>query len=95
MAQSNVSAIENGRRMPTAETLHRLLTACGYELLAVAGTRVLGFPVPDDGGTSPSASQGDVVDRAPTITADTPMATRVQAIDAVLELAESVARNRR
>ena len=37
VAQANISAIENGRRQPSAETLHRLFAACGYDLVAVAG----------------------------------------------------------
>ena len=35
--QSNISAIEQDRRQPSAATLHRLVHACGFELLASAG----------------------------------------------------------
>lgn len=38
---SNVSAIENDRRMPTADTLNRLLVSCGFELAAKAGERTI------------------------------------------------------
>jgi len=47
--QANISAIENGRRTPSADTLNRLLVACGYELAAVAGSRVIGCPLPKAG----------------------------------------------
>ena len=36
VAQSNISAIENGRRIPSADTLNRLLVACGFELAATS-----------------------------------------------------------
>lgn len=32
VARTSISAIENDRRAPSAETLHRLLATCGYEL---------------------------------------------------------------
>lgn len=59
--QPNISAIENGRRMPTAETLQRLLAACGYELLAAAGNRVVAIPPPGDD----MFEADDVSDEAP------------------------------
>ncbi len=89
--QSNISAIENDRRVPTVETLHRLLASCGYELMAVAGKRVIDFPPFD---TGPEDLLGGP-DEAPAITPDTPMAVRVQAINAALDLSEAVVRSRR
>ena len=44
--QANVSAIENERRVPLADTLNRLLVACGFELAAVAGKRVIYCDLP-------------------------------------------------
>jgi len=90
--QANISAIENDRRAPTVETLHRLLTACGYELTATAGRRVLVLPLP---GVDADGSGEQAPDEAPTITPDTPMAVRVRAINGVLDLAESIVRSRR
>ena len=90
--QANISALENDRRAPTVETLHRLLAACGYELLAVAGARVLPFP---PAGIDPESILGDAPDEAPTITSDTPMAVRVRAINDVLDLADTIVRSRR
>lgn len=46
--QSNISAIENGRRQPSAATLHQLLLACGFEVLAAAGELVVPFPASED-----------------------------------------------
>ncbi len=89
--QANISAIENDRRAPSAETLHRLLTACGYELLGVAGNRVLAFPHPAVG---PECSTDQPPDEAPTITPGTPLTDRVRAINAVLDLAETIVRSR-
>ena len=89
--QSNISAIENGRRVPTVDTLHRLLAACGYEVVATSGRRVLAFPTLD---TEPDDLPEAPPDEAPTITPATPMAVRVRAINAVLDLAETIVRSR-
>lgn len=48
VAQANISAIENGRRMPSAATLNRMVVSCGYELVAIAGSRIIACPVPPD-----------------------------------------------
>ncbi len=45
--QSNISAIERGRRHPSADTLHRLLFACGFELIATGGARTFHLALPD------------------------------------------------
>lgn len=50
IAQANISAIENDRRHPSTETLHRLLLSCGFELVAVAGARTIPLPPPLDDG---------------------------------------------
>ncbi len=82
--QPNISAIENGRRVPEAETFHRLLLGCGFELVAVAGHRVLPVAPPDD---------DEVVDQAPA-PADLPMETRVRTLNAALDAAEAIVRSR-
>lgn len=48
IAQSNISAYENNRREPAASTLHHLLIACGYELVARAGDQLVRFPFPEN-----------------------------------------------
>jgi transcriptional regulator with XRE-family HTH domain len=84
--QANISAIERGRRTPSAITARRLLAACGYELLAVAGPRVI------DLGVTANDAPGDApVDR---LAADTDTRTRARMLVAVLEVAESIVRAR-
>jgi transcriptional regulator with XRE-family HTH domain/tetratricopeptide (TPR) repeat protein len=91
ISQPNISAIENGRRSPSADTLNRLLVACGYELAAVAGERIIHCPLPHAGwfpdDDLPSRLDGDPPDEEPSITPATPMADRVRAVNAVLEAA--------
>lgn len=92
VSQPNISAIENGRRSPSADTLNRLLVACGYELAAVAGERVIHCPLPQAGwfpdDDLPPRLPDDPPDEEPSVTARTPMAERVRVIAAVLEAAE-------
>lgn len=96
ISQPNVSAYERDRRIPTADTLNKLLVACGYQLAAADGTRVVYCPLPTAGWFPdedlPSADPGDPDDESPTVTADTPMADRVRAISAALELADATRR---
>jgi transcriptional regulator with XRE-family HTH domain len=82
--QSNISAIENGRRAPTAETLHRLLLGCGFSLSAAAGSRTFALPAPDDIELAEGPSEPD----------DLPMATRVRVLTAALDAAEAIVRSR-
>ncbi len=92
ISQPNLSAYERDRRVPTADTLNRIVVACGYELAAAAGGRTIFCPLPvayrfpDD--DLPPADPGDPGDEPPTVTAETPIGERVRAIMAVLELAE-------
>lgn len=76
--QPNISAIENGRRIPTAETLAALLESCGYELGAVG---------PDGAITAPPMVEPAAP--PPALTAD----ERRRAMIAVLEVAEATIRS--
>lgn len=88
VAQPNISAIEHGRRVPTAETLQRLIEGCGFNLLVRAGAHEFVVPSPDD-------IPGAVPPEPPTITPDTPMALRIRALNAALDASEAIVRARR
>lgn len=88
MAASNVSAIEHDRRVPTVETLQRLLGASGFHLVATAGDTVIPLPHPDD---PPDRAEAP----APTVTSDTPIEERVRVLLAVLRASETIVRSRR
>lgn len=99
--QANISAIENGRRQPSAETLHRLLAACGYDLVAVAGDRRLALvPPPAPGEPEIVADLLAERDRTgpfeapPLIGPDTPVELRARLLVAVLDAAEATVRGR-
>lgn len=79
--QPNISAIENGRRMPTTETAQVLVEALGFELAAVAGDLTV-FVTP--GGAAVPASPPD------TLSED----DRRKAVVAALEVAETIVRSR-
>lgn len=88
VAQANISAIENDRRLPSAATLHRLLHACGYALEARAGDRSVRCAPPMDDHLE------RVVDAPPLTGPDTPIRTRVRLINAALDTAEAIVRAR-
>ena len=79
--QPNISAIENGRRTPSAATLQRLVESCGFDLAAVAGERVIAIHPDDDHAPTPPP---------PEMTVD----ERRRALVAALDLAEAVVRSR-
>ena len=89
ISQPNISAFENDRRNPTIDTLNRLLVACGYELAAVAGQRMIFAPMPRAGWfpdeALPPPLAGDPPDERPVIGPSASLDDRVRAITAVLE----------
>lgn len=89
ISQPNLSAFENDRRQPTIDTLARLLCACGYELAAVAGERVVYAPLPRAGwfpdDDLPPALSDDPPDEPPLVGPDTSIEDRVRMITAVLD----------
>lgn len=93
ISQPNLSAYEHDRRSPTADTLNRIVVACGYELAAVAGARSIFAPLPRAGWFPdedvPPPDPGDPPDERPTVTPTTPMARRLRVIAEVLALAEA------
>lgn len=100
--QANISAIENDRRQPTAETLHRLLASCGFELVAMAGARTIPLPPPLDDGDPDVLADLLSVDRSiddpmeftdatdPQTTGD----QRSRVLRAVLDASEAILRSR-
>jgi transcriptional regulator with XRE-family HTH domain len=93
ISQPNLSAYERDRRVPTADTLNRLLVACGYELVARAGDATIPCPLvnhrwwPED--DRPARLPDDPPDEPPMVTLHTPMEERLQVMDAVLSAADA------
>jgi transcriptional regulator with XRE-family HTH domain len=85
VSQPNIAAIETGRRQPTAETILQLFAACGYELVAAAGERVIRMPLP------PEDAPGDVAPEPPL---DVPMKNRVAMIVGALDAVDAVVNRR-
>jgi transcriptional regulator with XRE-family HTH domain len=93
ISQPNLSAYEQNRRIPTLDTLNRLVVACGYELAATDGRHEIFCPLPVAGWfpdeENPPREAHDPPGALPAVTADTPMEDRVRVLMAVLELAEA------
>lgn len=91
VSQPNISAYENDRRLPSADSLSRLVVACGYELAAVAGGRSVFCPLPRAGwfpdDDLPPPLPDDPADERPVVGPDTPLEKRVEVITAVLDAA--------
>jgi len=87
VGQSNISAIENGRRVPSADTLNRLLVACGFELTATAGDLKVfcSLPAEDPSDRAP----GDPPDERPTLTPGSSEAERARVVTAVLDAVDA------
>lgn len=94
--QSNISAIETGRRTPSADTLNRLLVACGFELSATAGNLTIYCPLPRAGWFPdedlPEPSAHDPIDERPSLPPGIPIDARAAVVTAVLEVADAAGR---
>ena len=92
ISQPNLSAYERDRRVPSADTLNRLLVACGYQLVARAGSACIPCPLPRVGwfpdDEDPPGLPDDPADEPPTVDVSTPLAERAAVLTAVLELAD-------
>jgi transcriptional regulator with XRE-family HTH domain len=93
LSQPNLSAYERDRRVPMADTLNKIVVACGYELAATAGDRTVYCPLPPAGwfpdDDLPPHEPDDPPDEAPAIDPQAPEDERARAIMAVLELAHA------
>ena len=92
--QANISAIERGHRVPSVSTFHRLLHACGYELTASAGPRTIPCPPPPGNQVVDDLLAATVGREPAVVTSSTPIATRVQVLNGVLDVAEAIVRAR-
>ena len=101
VAQANISAIENGRRQPSAGTLYRLLAACGFDLVAVSGNeRIHLVPPPAPGEPEIVADllaereRTDPFEAPSLVGPDTPVELRARVLVAVLDASEATIRGR-
>jgi transcriptional regulator with XRE-family HTH domain len=89
IAQSNLSAYENDRQVPSIDTLNTIVTACGYTLQAVAGPTTIDLPLARGGWTPlewlPERDPSDPDESAPPMGPDEPMDARVAAIREILD----------
>ena len=93
---TNISAIENDHRVPSADTLNRLVVACGFELAAVAGECAVFCPLPRAGWFPdedlPPPAPGDPGDEAPALSPQASPDERAAAVLAVLDATDAVRR---
>ncbi|MDP1804954.1 MAG: helix-turn-helix transcriptional regulator [Acidimicrobiales bacterium] len=87
IAQANISAIENGRRTPSADTLNRLVVACGFELAATAGDRTIYCEMPFDLWSR--RLPDDPPDERPSIAPDARAEDRAEVVTAVLDAVDA------
>lgn len=87
IAQANISAIENGRRTPSADTLNRLVVACGFELAATAGGRTVYCDMPSDLWSR--RLPDDPPDERPSIAPDASAEDRADVVTAVLDAVDA------
>ncbi|GAC1368555.1 MAG: hypothetical protein NVSMB4_21730 [Acidimicrobiales bacterium] len=91
MSQPNLSAYERDHRVPTADTLNKILVACGYQLAAVAGEQVVFCPLPRSGWYPDEDvhEPGDPPDERPVLGPEASVEEHATVLLAVLELAEA------
>jgi transcriptional regulator with XRE-family HTH domain len=90
---SNLSAIEHDRRVPSADTLNRLVVACGFELAAVAGGTIVYCELPRAGwfpdDDVPPRHPGDPPDEPPALDPSASIEERARALSAVLDAVDA------
>ncbi len=87
-SQPTLSDYERDRKLPSADTLNRIVVGCGYLLTAVAGSRHIGCPLPRAGWFAgedlPPRLPGDPPDEPPLLSADSPENDRLRDIEAII-----------
>ena len=93
ISQPNLSAYERDRRLPSADTLNKILVACGYELAATDGRHTIYCPLPNAGwfpdDDLPPPEPDDPVAEIAIVGPDATPDERAAALVAVLELAQA------
>jgi len=92
--QPSLSAYERDRRLPTADTLNRIVAGCGYVLEAVAGDERVVCTVPrvgwfPDDAWRPELGEPTVTEPS-TIDADADPTVRAAHVEAVLALGDAL-----
>ncbi|GAC1598323.1 MAG: hypothetical protein NVS3B21_23730 [Acidimicrobiales bacterium] len=89
ISQQSLSAYERGHRVPTADTLNKIVVACGYQLAAIAGEQVVFCPLPRSGWYPDEdvPEPGDPPDERPVPGPGTSVEEHATGLLAVLELA--------
>lgn len=90
--QSNISAYERDHRVPSADTLNRIVVGCGYLLAAVAGEDEVVCALPRAGWFAdedlPARDPSDPAESGAPLASDAPIEERLERIHRVLELAD-------
>lgn len=89
IARSNLSAYEQGRRLPSIEMFNRMVVACGSYMRIQAGAELVDVPLPKAGWFSdedlPNPDPYDPISLGqPLVHARTPLDDRVEVIRRVL-----------
>jgi transcriptional regulator with XRE-family HTH domain len=90
IAQTNISAIENGRRIPSADTMNRLVVSCGFALAATTGDRTIYCELPEDLWSR--RLPDDPPDEPPSLAATASPTERAELLEAVLDAVDATRR---
>jgi transcriptional regulator with XRE-family HTH domain len=92
ISQSNISAYENGRRIPTVDTVNKLVVGSGFLLIAQSGKNVITCDLPLAGWFPDEDGMNDERDESlesgPPLRHDAPVGERVARIERVLAHAD-------
>jgi transcriptional regulator with XRE-family HTH domain len=93
IAQSHISAYETNVRVPTSETLNKLVSGSGFSLCAKFGDTVIHCPLPPagwfDDEANPPRDEEDPPESGPPLSYDAPIEERHRRMAGVLALADA------